>query len=496
VDDTGEKAVIYADLDGDGYGDALSGYKACGVPEGYSANSNDCDDTSADVNPDAAESCDEIDNDCNGQVDDNPTVGNTYYPDGDGDGYGSTLMPMIACSQPAGYASVSGDCNDSAASTNPGASEVCNGQDDNCDGQPDNGAVDELTFYLDADGDGQGGSSGSVTGCTIPDGYVADGGDCNDADAAVSSSALEVCDGIDNDCSGVIDDNASDAATWYNDTDGDGVGDSSAPQLSCTQPEATSVLGGDCDDANPASYPGATELCDDLDNDCDTEIDNGVSSVESYADSDGDGYGTGDALVSCEVPEGYTQVSGDCDDANASVNPGAAEICDETDNDCDDDIDEGVAQQGPFYTDRDGDGYGSADASGTYSCTQPDGTSTNDDDCNDNNNDIYPGAAEPAGDIDYNCDGELTTENPEETSTPSTGDDDSPSGDDDSPSGDDDTAEDTPDTGGEVSPTPTTADDAGGCSCSQPSSSAPGQQAGSLMVALLGLSVLRRRARR
>ena len=101
---------------------------------------------------------------------------------------------------------------------------------------------------------------------------------------------------------------------------------------------------GDCDDASSAVNPGATEVCDDLDvdEDCDGAIDDADPDVVGqstwYVDADGDGYGTGAGKTSdllCDAPSGYGADTTDCDDTDATVNPGIVEDCDGSDDNCD-----------------------------------------------------------------------------------------------------------------------------------------------------------------
>ncbi|MDP2310968.1 MAG: MopE-related protein [Pseudomonadota bacterium] len=122
-------------------------------------------------------------------------------------------------------------------------------------------------WWLDRDRDGFGAGS-SVHACEAPIGRVSVEGDCDDADAAVFPAATEVCDGIDQDCDGVVDDDAADATLWYADRDGDGAGDAEAGIAAC---DAIGVgLAGDCDDGDPDIAPHVTEVCDDgIDQDCD-----------------------------------------------------------------------------------------------------------------------------------------------------------------------------------------------------------------------------------
>ena len=140
-------STFYADADGDFYGDLLSTVSVCDglAPTGYVGNFDDCDDTDAAVNPTATEVCNGYDDNCNGLVDDaDPgVVGvSTWFADADGDGFGDGAVTVNSCSPPGGYVDNADDCDDTDASVNPGAAEVCsNGVDDNCDGEIDEGAV-------------------------------------------------------------------------------------------------------------------------------------------------------------------------------------------------------------------------------------------------------------------------------------------------------------------------------------------------------------------
>jgi hypothetical protein len=407
------QTVYYADLDGDGYGDLNSPEYACALPTGYSASSDDCDDGNRAVNPGADEVCDGIDNNCDGAIDEGTAIdASTWYADSDSDGYGDAASPMNACSQPAGYVADATDCDDTRLETNPGATEYCNGIDDDCNGVIDDAyAVDASTWYADSDSDSYGDATSSRNSCSQPAGYVADNTDCNDTTAAANPGQAEVCDGIDNNCDGATDeDTATDAATWYADSDSDGYGDATVSRNACSQPAGYVADSTDCDDTRFESNPGATEYCNGFDDDCDGTVDEADALDASvwYQDSDADFYGNpAVSTMECYQPTGYVSDSTDCDDTRFETNPGASEYCNSIDDDCNGVIDDAYAVDASiWYTDADGDGYGNA-STATNSCTQPAGTVADSTDCNDTTAAAYPGADEICDGIDNDCDGDI-----------------------------------------------------------------------------------------
>jgi|GEM_PF-6587983 len=261
----------------------------------------------------------------------------TFYQDADIDTYGNPAVSTQAPSAPPGYVSNNTDCNDAASAVHPGATEVCNGIDDDCDGLIDEGV--QLIFYQDTDSDGYGNISATIQACTAPSGYVNNNTDCNDANAGVHPGATEVCNGIDDDCDGLIDEGVQ--LIFYQDADSDGYGNISVTIQACTAPSGYVNNNTDCNDANAGVHPGATEVCNGIDDDCDGLIDEGVQLI-FYQDADSDGYGNIFVTIqACTAPSGYLNNNMDCDDTNASIHPGATELCNGIDDDCDGIIDEG-----------------------------------------------------------------------------------------------------------------------------------------------------------
>jgi hypothetical protein len=391
TDDTSQPADTEIDADGDGH-----------------AAASDCDDTDPAIHPGAEETCNGVDDNCNGEVDEDAIDAETFHADVDGDGYGDPAVEGLACEQLAGWVTDASDCDDDDPSSFPGADELCDEADNDCDGDIDEDAIDADTLYADMDEDGYGDATQPVTSCEFPWGYVGDATDCDDANGAIHPDADELCNGIDDDCDGSVDEDAVDAAWWYADADGDGWGDTETSTTACAQPTGFVDSPNDCDDSTAAIFPGADELCNGVDDDCDgvTDEDDAVDAATWHADADSDGYGdAATSYLGCTQPSGYVADDTDCDDTDAGSHPGADELCDGADNDCDGTVDEPDAlDAGSWYPDADGDGWGDTVAA-TAACTQPSGYVADDTDCDDTDAGSHPGATEHCDGADNDCDG-------------------------------------------------------------------------------------------
>jgi hypothetical protein len=320
----------YYDGDGDGYGDSSVFLASCYQPARYVESWRDCDDADASVFPDAEERCDGKDNDCDGDVDPDTSVDAlVYYTDADGDGHGDAATGWASCVAPADPVELGDDCDDADASIYPDAVESCNSVDDDCDGAVDEAGADgELVWYADDDSDGFGNAGSSSLGCVAPVGSVADDTDCDDTDGSVSPAGAETCNGGDDDCDGAVDEaGAGGETTWFADGDGDGYGVDASGMTQCDAPLGSVADGGDCDDADSTIFPGATERCDAVDQDCDGTADDDAGTA-LWIDTSGVATDVSALLGAGTVAAPITV--GDAASAGLVVSSGELTLCDGT----------------------------------------------------------------------------------------------------------------------------------------------------------------------
>jgi len=349
----------------------------------------DCDDADPYIYTGAPETVgDGVDQDCDGFDD--------CYIDNDGDNVGISTFATAAsldCVAEAGFAPVSGDCDDSDDEVYPGAYDiVANGVDDDCDGA-------ELC-YDDGDGDGaRSTTTRAATGdlsCTNANEALSSADlDCNDGNGAIFPGAFETPhDGVDSDCDF--------EELCHEDLDLDGYGTSTlvgSSDYSCSSP-GVSTLDNDCDDSNDAANVDGTETAGDgIDQDCDGFDD-------CFVDNDGDGYGSsftfGGSTLDCSAA-GESDNDQDCDDGDGTAFPGGNDLPgDAVDQDC--------SGQLECWIDDDGDGiagqeFSESGTGGTCSAAQGHYFTATATDCDDTDASINPSASEtPANGVDEDCD--------------------------------------------------------------------------------------------
>ena len=262
----------------------------------------------------------------------------TYYRDADVDTYGDPAVSTEACSQPTGYVLDNTDCNDNNAAFKPGATEVCNGIDDNCNGQIDEGLL--ITYYRDADSDGYGDPLVTTQACSAPSGYVTDNTDCDDTNNQIHPGTTEICNDVDDNCNNAIDEeNAPGCIAYYLDMDKDTYGVDQSKCLCAGSGDYIATRNGDCNDADANIHPGATEICNGIDDDCNGLVDDGLTApTQSCTIGVGACATTGTQSKTCNGISGWSEY-GAC---SATAGTPSTETCNGIDDDCNELVDDGL----------------------------------------------------------------------------------------------------------------------------------------------------------
>ena len=365
--DEGVLETFYIDSDGDGFGSTEMTAQGCTAPEGYVDTATDCDDAAGATNPAADEVCDApmdgnpVDENCSGSANEGCRCNNGMIQSQCANAFGICAMGMQEC--------INGEWGICSITPQP---EICDGLDNNCNRQVDEGVM--VTFYRDADGDGHGTRDETMMACDgAREGWVRfPFGDCDDSDAAINPGVAEQCDpmmvdedcdgtanemcsctegserpcpdmgicaigtqtclstgqwgpcsvqplpescdGLDNNCNGVVDEGLQ--VTFYRDDDGDGHGDPQTTMQACPGTiSGWSNTAHDCDDARADVHPGHLEICDGIDNDCSE-----MSSFQPNEDDDGDGHADRDSTC---IETAQSLPKDDCDDSDDVRRPGA-----------------------------------------------------------------------------------------------------------------------------------------------------------------------------
>ncbi len=249
-----------------------------------------------------------------------------------------------------------------------------------CAGESGDTGCELINWWLDADGDGFGGSAGKLA-CAQPTGFVEASGDCDDQDASVNPYGAEICNGANDDCDWMTDELPRDGRRFYKDGDGDGYGTDASWQLACEAASGFVTDARDCNDQDAEVHPDASEICDNgEDDDCDGLVDDEDPAHTWYADNDGDGLGDPYATaLACSAPSGHVANNDDCDD------------------------DDPLAFTVAWYADADADGYGAGTA--LLACAAPSGHVDQAGDCDDADEARHPEALETCDGLDSDCDG-------------------------------------------------------------------------------------------